>query len=778
MPHALDALFYPKSIAVIGASDRYSSTGRNVFSLLLSIQTNAEIIPINNRHKSVGGIKAFASLSDACKIHSIDSAIIILAADKLPALVREASKCGVRYMIFINELDPTPNAIRIKLDRASEQARKHQIALLSMPVNGLQGLYTPPPEQAACAYIGQSSGIADCMYSYAHPRGIIFSRFLTISPQHYPVSTGQIIDFLATSKHTSALLIHISMLDNAQELMSAFTAASHHKPVVVLSTISDTKQETLFIHALQRNHIMTVPSLTEFLTAAKLIHTGIINRGNRIAIISNTPQISALALKNLAQTHFELAQMTPTSIRAINKIFPHKPMQTNPLYLPIDIAPSIVQMAIKHYLNDEHTDAVCLIYAGINQKDSHRVAQLTSPLQKQSRKPLLLSWMGSADTLEVRQLFNKNKNLHFRQPEHALHALVQLRYYYQHQLQRHHLTQFYDYRNAAKTAQHLHKQFATLLPVAVLPLPATKNNTAHLLTALHIHKNTNKTSSQTQLSLHWEKSEPFGQVLTLHNLHAQISLLPPPNAEAIQHALEQLQLPLPIWQHWLMDTLEILSRLSEIHSLFLSLYYDIKQGICCNEAKLTLQDPARFTASDIPINNIFAPYPHNTEEHITLKNKKKLHIRPVRPEDATLIQTFVTNQSEQHRYLRFMSKLKELPLPLLFRLSYLDYQREFALIIHNDENQILAYSNYTADKKTNSCEFGIIIADNLHKQGIGTLLMERLIKQARQQQYQYMHAEILHENKAMKHLVKKFGFNITTHPHDSHLIHATLQLNP
>lgn len=771
MPHPLYALFHPQSLAVVGASDRYGSSGRQVFSFLLAQRPAPLIVPVNNQHKTVGGIKAFETLADACKAHACDSAVVILAADKLNAIVREAAKYGVANIVFVGEADTPPN-MRNKFDRAAETARKAGIRLLWLPAAGLQGLYGNPHNTSpACAYIGQSPDIADCMSQYAADRQIVFSRFLTVNPPSYPVSTGQIIDYIVSETRTRALLVHIGSAEHAQDLLAALTAAARHKPVVVLPTLSDPAEARLFACALARKHILTVATLTEFLIAAKLIHADRNGRGKRVAILGNTPQIANLSLQTLAQTELEAAR----PVRAAARLLPHKTAPANPLNLPADTPAPILAAAAEACLQDEHNDAVLLIYNSRHPADSLYTAQTVSALQQRSRKPLLLAWLGSADTAAVRQIFYTNKNLHFRQPEHALHALAQLHRYRLHRQQRYRTSPFYDYRPAAAAAAKLHTQWRSLLPVAVLPLPVPKTHTKHLLHALKLHPSDSR--SPSQLTLNWEHHPRFGRTLTLTNAAGTHSpLLPPPEPEAVARVLQELSLPEMIWGDWLLDTLEILVRLPEIHSLTLHLHHHVQHGIACSEVKLNLQDPDRFTVSDPPAPDLFAAYPADAEEVLDLPDCPTLYLRPVRPEDAELIARLAAEQSEQSRYRRFGTRQNTLPPPLLSRLSRPDYPRDFALIAHSDDNQPLATAGYTADPDLTVCEFGISLADTLQGKGIGKLLMQRLIDRARSHGYQHMRAEILAENTPMQKLARALGFALSPHPDDNGIVRALLDL--
>ena len=765
---SLSPLFTPTRIAVVGASDRIGSIGRKVYTQLTALPQFQSVIPVNPNHKTIGGQKSYANLSEAASEHTIDLAIIVLSADKLAAIIREAAKIHLRHLILINELDSAPSAWRNKLNRAAEAARKARINLISLPSNSLPELFKQPENTPkACAYIGQSTSIADCVARYAQERDITFSRFLTLNTQNYPVSTGQIIDHIAAETSSTALLVHISTLnDNLRELISALTAAARRKPVVVLITLHDAnpQAEAMLLQALERQHILIAHTLEQFFSAAKLIHTGIISRGKHIAIISNSPQISTLTLKTLRRkTDLQLTEPQAHTIRSITKYLPYKPSHHNPLYLPTDALPATFQAAASQYLQDEHIDAIFIIYAGQNTAESQQVAQMVSALQKNSRKPLLLVWLGSADTPQVRTLFNQRKTLHFKQPESALQALAQLNLYHHHNQQRHQIQPPHNYTHAAHAADELHKHIRPLIPVAILP--ATRMGSNALLAALNL----TPSSDTPVLQLAWARQEPIGQTLTLTTAHHSTSLLPPIQPTALAHALNQLQLPPEHWQDWLLNTSEILARLPEIHDLTLHLASPSHH----HSIKLNLQDPNSFSGCP----NILAPIP--TAQHtLALRNGETAILRSVRSEDATLIQQLIQAQSEHSRYTRFMSKASEVPPALLAQLASPDYHRDYALILHTNSPTPtpLAHANYIADPIPTSCEFGIIIDDKLQGQGIGHQLMTQLIAHAKTQGHTLMRAEILADNHPMQKLTLKLGFTLNKHPRDNGLVEAKLHL--
>ncbi|MBR6876605.1 MAG: bifunctional acetate--CoA ligase family protein/GNAT family N-acetyltransferase [Neisseriaceae bacterium] len=771
LQHALHSMFNPQTLAVVGASDRYGTAGRSVFSQLQSQNNIATLIPINPKHKLVGGVQAYESLTDAAKKHQIDGVVVVLTIAKISAVVREAIKIGVKNIVVINELDPLPSTTSKQLEHAAEIAKKANVSLFTVSVHGVEGVFTTP-KHTAMAFIGHGEDVADGLKHYANERGIVFSRFLLLNSQNdYSVSTGQLIDYVGNEATTTAVLVHVSTLDCVKELLSALTALAKRKPVAVLSTLIDEQEEALFVQALKRNHILYANSITVFLTAAKLMHTRLNSRGKRMAIISNTPQMGNLIFKTMLRENIEAAQPSLAMQTSINRLLTYQPTQFNPLALPVDASPGLFQAALEAGLNDENIDAILLMYSGRNQGDSQRLAQIALQLQKKSYKPLFLVWFGKVNTAEIRYYFNQNKILHFWQPEHALQAFINLNTYRDIRQSRYVLSGFHDYRYATKAAESVRNYLHPFLSmvaesvskIAVSHLSNSFEN--ELLKALNIEHVTRHKTMPAVL-FHWNSHHIFGQTLTLKTKHQQQILLPPITSEQAKKALLALNLQPENWQSWLLDAGEILNRLPEIQQLQLELFLE-NNTIQAQVDKCSLQKECTP--------NVFASYPRK-EETLTLKDGQTVFLRAVRPEDANLLREHIENMSDTSRFTRFLSHFKSPPLSLLSRLSNVDYQRDDALLIHNDNNRVLATANYITDANLRSCEFGISICDDLQGQGIGTLLLKRLIQHARLQKLDFMYAEILASNIGMQKLAKKLGFTVKPHQDDKDMLWAKLDL--
>jgi acetyltransferase len=164
------------------------------------------------------------------------------------------------------------------------------------------------------------------------------------------------------------------------------------------------------------------------------------------------------------------------------------------------------------------------------------------------------------------------------------------------------------------------------------------------------------------------------------------------------------------------------------------------------------------------------PYPTYMVSNWQLADGTDIVIRPIRPEDAELVQEFVRDLSEESRYFRFMNSVQELSQAMLVRFTQIDYSREAALIAVKkvDANDIeskeveLGVARYSTNPDGTSCEFAIVIADSMSGKGLGSKLMTALMDVARAKGLKVIQGEVLSNNTHMLNLMKHLDFSIET----------------
>lgn len=156
------------------------------------------------------------------------------------------------------------------------------------------------------------------------------------------------------------------------------------------------------------------------------------------------------------------------------------------------------------------------------------------------------------------------------------------------------------------------------------------------------------------------------------------------------------------------------------------------------------------------------PYPVNLEHVAVLRDGQMLHVRPIRPEDATLEMAFVDRMSERSYFLRFFSTGRSLSPVMLARLTQVDYDRELALIaLAEDDNKaerMVGVARFAPNPDAESCEFAVAVDDQWSGRGVASLLMRQIMHAAREAGYVRMTGSVLPENSSMLQLAARLGF--------------------
>ena len=161
-----------------------------------------------------------------------------------------------------------------------------------------------------------------------------------------------------------------------------------------------------------------------------------------------------------------------------------------------------------------------------------------------------------------------------------------------------------------------------------------------------------------------------------------------------------------------------------------------------------------------------------------LKNGSACTLRPIRPDDAVLLQDFVRSLGAQSRYFRFFGSLNELSQRSLARFTQLDYGRELTLIAlaaDQDSPRLLGEANYACLPGGKICEFAVVIADDMASLGLGSRLMRGLMHAARVQGVSVMRGQVLADNAPMLALMEALDFfvNLTD---DENIVEVSRQL--
>lgn len=439
----LDAMFNPGSVAVFGASQSGKSVGAQVFRNLVRGGFKGRIVPVNPKHKTVGGMPCVASVKDAEP--GIDLAVIATPAETIPGIFRDCADAGIRNAIVLSAgFGENGGEGRVREAEIEALARKHDIRFmgpncvgLARPWNALDATFlrasTP---KGRLALISQSGALCSAISDWAEPNHLGFSALVSLG-NSVNVDFGDVLQFLIHDPKTDAILIYVEGIRDARSFVSALRAAAKVKPVIVLKSGRHTQSakaanthtgallgsDVTFEAALERTGAVRVSSFGQLFAAAEILAAGRRSGGGRLGIITNGGGAGVLAADQAGDLRLELPSPSPKTVETLDAQLPAYWSKANPLDILGDAEAERFGKATSAALADPNFDGVLVMLTPQAMTDATGAAKaLIAAVPPRSRKPVLACWMGESSVGEARTLLNASGIPDFATPELAVEA--------------------------------------------------------------------------------------------------------------------------------------------------------------------------------------------------------------------------------------------------------------------------------------------------------------------------------------------------------------------
>ena len=441
--HYLSALFTPQSIAIFGAEDACESLGSFVFRNLIDAGFRGKIYPISPKTDKVLGHQAYDSLTQVEQ--TVDLAVITSSVDTVEAQVRECGEQGVKMLLILPAGFREAGFVGQKREDAVMQLVRHYGMRLMGP--NCLGFVRPLAkvnltfgnnqiEKGSIALLSQSGSICTAILDWAELNGIGFSTVISTGI-NADLDFGDYLDYLANDGATKSILLYMEGIHTSRRFMSALRAAARIKPVIVLKTgrhesaaqasFSHTGSlvgsDEVFSAALERSGVVRVKTLTQLFAASRILAGAkTLPKGETIAIITNGGGPGVMATDCAADMGVELSQLSDETLKKLNAVLPNEWSQSNPIDLSGDAAPDRYREAVQICLDAPEVHTLIVILTPQAMTRPTDVARVIADLARASRKPVLVSWMGGAQVIEARRLFNQAKVPQFKTLESCIEA--------------------------------------------------------------------------------------------------------------------------------------------------------------------------------------------------------------------------------------------------------------------------------------------------------------------------------------------------------------------
>lgn len=436
--HPLDPIFSPKTIAVIGATEREGSVGRTVLWNLMSHPFGGTIFPVNPQRSSVLGIKAYPTIADVPE--PVDLAIIATPALTVPDLIGACVDAGVKGAIVLSagfrEVGPVgvdlEQQILTHLNRSHLRLIGPNCLGIMNPQIGLNATFASAIAQpGTVGFISQSGALCSAILDWSFHENVGFSSFISIGSM-LDVGWGDLIYYLGDDPHTESIVIYMESIGDARSFLSAAREVALTKPIILIKAGRTTAaaqaatshtgalagSDAVFDAALRRCGVLRVESISDLFDMAEVLAKQPRPKGSRLTMITNAGGPGVLATDALVANGGTLADLSPETLEKLNQHLPPHWSHHNPIDILGDADPDRYAKVLEVAATDPNSDGLLVILTPQAMTNPTQTAQR---LQHYSQlgKPILASWMGNSEVTAGADLLNQANIPTFAYPDTA-----------------------------------------------------------------------------------------------------------------------------------------------------------------------------------------------------------------------------------------------------------------------------------------------------------------------------------------------------------------------
>ena len=438
--HPLDAIFQPRSVAVIGATASAGKVGRTLLANLVSSPFGGTVVPVNPTRSSVLGVKAYPDL--AAIPDPVELAVIVTPAPSVPGIIEECVAAGVRGAIIISagfkETGPAGVALESQI---LETARRGGMRLIGPnclgvmnPLNGFNATFAAGiARPGSVGFVSQSGALITAVLDWAEREQTGFSSVVSLGSM-LDVGWGDVIYYLGDDPRTKSIVMYMETIGDARAFLSAAREVALTKPIIVIKpgrteaaakaaashTGSLAGSDDVLDAAFRRAGVLRVDSIAQLFGMAEVLAQQPRPKGRRLTIVTNAGGPGVIATDALIGGGGELAPLSDASLEALDGILPAAWSHNNPIDILGDAPPELYRKAVEVASANPESDGLLVILTPQDMTDAAGSAMELTGLARGTGGPVLASWMGGPGVDAGTELLQKAGIPVFEYPDVAV----------------------------------------------------------------------------------------------------------------------------------------------------------------------------------------------------------------------------------------------------------------------------------------------------------------------------------------------------------------------
>jgi acetyltransferase len=411
---AFDCMFSPRSVAVVGATDREGSVGRTLLLNLVNREFSGAVYAVNPKRESVLGLRVYPSI--AALPEKPDLAVIVTPAPTAPGIIGECADAGVPSVVVISagfkergaEGKELEDQIRRELLRSKTRLIGPNCLGIMNPISGLNATFAHDMAlKGNVAFLSQSGALETAILDWSVEEKVGFSAIVSTGSM-LDVGWGDLIDYFGEDPNTKSILLYMESVGDARSFLSAARAVALKKPIIVIKagrseaaskaatshTGALTGSDEVFDAALRRCGVLRVQTIADLFYMAKTLGHQPRPKGPRLTILTNAGGPGVLATDTLIANGGELAPISNETIQLLSEFLSPHWSHANPIDVLGDAGPAEYARALEVAVRDPNSDGLLAVLCPQGMTNPSLVAESLKPFASGSGKPILASWMG------------------------------------------------------------------------------------------------------------------------------------------------------------------------------------------------------------------------------------------------------------------------------------------------------------------------------------------------------------------------------------------------
>ncbi|MFZ5981026.1 MAG: acetate--CoA ligase family protein [Candidatus Zixiibacteriota bacterium] len=420
MRHELDYIFRPSSVAVIGASTRKSTIGRETLHNILTAEFNGKVFPVNPKAPVIHSIKAYSTILDVPD--AVDLAIVIIPKNFVPEVARQCGQKGVKGLVVISSGFSEVGAEGKKLEEELLSI-VHHYGMRMIGPNCFGIVNTDPevclnatfgktfPKPGKIGFITQSGGMGEAIMSHAKEIGIGFSVVASIGNKA-DISSNDILEYFKDDDNTDVILMYLENFGNPRNFTMIAREVSRIKPIVAVKSGRtklgakaasshtgalaglDVGVEALFDQA----GVMRVDTVEELFDLAAALSMQPIPKGNRVVVVSNAGGPGILATDALINNGLEMPSFDQPTVAKLKKFISAEASFSNPMDMVAGAGGKEFKLTLDIVKEDKRYDTIVPIFVPPVTIDELDVAQNIQTALADTDKTVLACFFGAGES--------------------------------------------------------------------------------------------------------------------------------------------------------------------------------------------------------------------------------------------------------------------------------------------------------------------------------------------------------------------------------------------